>query len=79
MIRKLIKSIREYKKETILTPLSVTIEVISGMRVIKSFDLEDEEEKNSRKNLRKFLNYFQKLKKYWHTIHQPCNLQCMQL
>lgn len=28
MIRKLIKSIREYKKETILTPLSVTIEVI---------------------------------------------------
>lgn len=46
MIRKLIKSIREYKKETILTPLSVTIEVISGMRVIKSFDLEDEEEKN---------------------------------
>ena len=64
MIRKLIKSIREYKKETILTPLSVTIEVISGMRVIKSFDLEDEEEKNSRKNLRKFLNYFQKLKKY---------------
>ena len=28
MISKLIKSIREYKKETILTPLSVTIEVI---------------------------------------------------
>ena len=28
MIKKLIKSIREYKKETILTPLSVTIEVI---------------------------------------------------
>ena len=28
MIRKLIKSIREYKKEAILTPLSVTIEVI---------------------------------------------------
>ncbi len=28
MIRKLMKSIREYKKETILTPLSVTIEVI---------------------------------------------------
>lgn len=63
MIRKLIKSIREYKKETILTPLSVTIEVISGMRVIKSFDLEDEEEKKFKKKSQEIFELFSKAEK----------------
>lgn len=63
MIRKLIKSIREYKKEIILTPLSVTIEVISGMRVIKSFDLEDEEEKKFKKKSQEIFELFSKAEK----------------